>query len=68
MSENVTPLERKGAKKIRDQPNVTIGDVSLGLHSARYLNLKKACSHLQPLAATRVAASGRFCRVAAFTK
>ena len=43
---------------------------TLGLHSARYLNFRKAatCSHSQPLAATRVAASGRkwpLCRVAA---
>ena len=34
------------------------GNISLGLHSARYLNFRKN-SHLQPLAATRVAASGR---------
>ena len=40
---------------------------ALGLHSARYLNLRKAatCSHSQPLEWPQVAASGRFSRVAA---
>ena len=41
---------------------------ALGLHSARYLNFKKAatCSHSQPLEWPQVAASPGWPRVAAF--
>ena len=55
-------LLNKTARRCGDsQMTVLQNEVPLGLHSARYLNFRKAatCSHSQPLEWPQVAASGR---------